>query len=149
MDSREIQKFLKTINSSMKLNVFAANRIPVHVTLPFYCVSNLDPDTKPGSHWVAICIDKHGDGEYFDSFGRKPTGYHELFLITNCRKWNYNNKVIQNYISSNCGIYCLVFIYLRYSGVCMFNFTNMFTTNTVINDKIVNNLFKYFFQNKM
>ena len=31
-----------------------------------------DPMNQPGTHWIAICVDTNGHGEYFDSFGRKP-----------------------------------------------------------------------------
>nr|XP_034832232.1 uncharacterized protein F54H12.2-like [Maniola hyperantus] len=63
-----------------------ANKIPIYLTPPAYLISNLDPDTKPGSHWVAIYVGTNGVGEYFDSFGRKPMDYHEMFLKTNCKK---------------------------------------------------------------
>ena len=33
-------------------------------------VFNLDPSYKPGSHWVAVYIDRNGLPEYFDFFGR-------------------------------------------------------------------------------
>lgn len=144
MDTNEIEKYLKEISPSIQFNVFAANKIPIYFTPPTYIISNLDPDTKPGSHWVAMCINTKGVGEYFDSFGRKPTGYHEMFLKTNCRKWIYNNRVIQNYLSSLCGIYCLVYIYFKCNGVSMSDFLDIFSDNTLFNDQIVQDMFKTF-----
>lgn len=146
MDTKEIQICLKKINPAMQFNVFPANRIPVRVSLPFFLVSNLDPDTKPGSHWVAIHIDKNGMGEYFDSFGRKPTKHLEAFLNVNTKKWFYNNEVIQNYFSSLCGMYCLIFLYLRNKGIRMSNFVEMFSKDTVTNDVMIYYYFKTFFK---
>lgn len=146
MDTKQIEKYLTIIDPSIQYNVFAANRIPVYFTPPVYLISNLDPDTKPGSHWVAIYIDSKGIGEYFDSFGRKPTGSHEVFLKTNCKKWIYNNIVLQNYFSSYCGIYCLVYIYLKFNHVSMSQFIRMFCNNTLYNDQLVHNMFNFLFK---
>lgn len=145
MNTKEIQLFLKQIHQKLEFNVFAANEIPMHFTWPVYLIANLDPNTKPGSHWVAIHIDISGVGEYFDSFGQKPTGYHEYFLKTNCKKWFYNNKVLQNYFSSVCGIYCLVYMYFRFKGISMFNFITIFSEDTFCNDIIVKEMFKSVF----
>lgn len=146
MDTKEIEKYLKQVNANIQFNVFAANKIPIYFSPPTYIISNLDPDTKPGSHWIAIYIDTKGVGEYFDSFGRKPLGYHEIFLQTNCRKWIYNNKILQNCISSFCGIYCLVYIYFKYNGFSMSQFVNLFSDNSVCNDQLVQDMFKSIFK---
>lgn len=145
MDTKEIEKYLKKIDPNIQFNVFAANKIPIYFTPPAYLISNLDPDTKPGSHWVAIYVDTKGFGEYFDSFGRKPMGCHEFFLKTNCKKWIYNNKILQNYFSSFCGIYCLVYIFFKYKGISMSHFLNVFSDNTLYNDQLVQDIFKTLF----
>lgn len=145
MDTQEVQLHMRKIHPLLEYNVFAANRIPIHVKLPIFFVSNLDPDSKPGSHWIAIYIDEHGDGEYFDSFGRKPRGSHYLFLKTNCKKWVYNTQVVQNYLTSVCGEYCLLYIYFRINGVSFNNFLQMFSEDTLCNDVIINKIFKSLF----
>lgn len=145
MNTQDIQKFMKKIDSRLEFNVFAANRIPVRVHLPCYLISNLDPDTKSGSHWIAIFINVDGVGEYFDSFGRKPTGYHTTFLERNTKRINYNSKVIQNYLSSVCGIYCLVYIHFRYKGISMSNFIKMFSNDTLYNDLLISEMLKTIF----
>ena len=42
------------------------------VSYPSSFVINLNPSYKPGSHWVAVYLEKNGVGEYFDSFARYP-----------------------------------------------------------------------------
>lgn len=147
MDTQEVQSYMKKIYPSLEYNVFAANRIPINVKLPFCLISNLDPDSKPGSHWIAIYINKHGVGEYFDSYGRKPSGNHLSFLKTNCKKWFYNCKVLQHYLTSVCGEYCLVYVLFKISNVPMYNFFELFSDNTLCNDIIIHNFFKSVFLN--
>jgi len=37
---------------------------------PCLLVVNTNPASRPGRHWVCICMEKDGRREYFDSFGR-------------------------------------------------------------------------------
>lgn len=139
---------MRKIKSDMECNVFAANRLPVRVYAPILLISNLDPDTKPGSHWVAICVNQNGVGEYFDSFGRKPTGYHKMFLDRNTKRWFYNHSKLQSYFTSVCGEYCLLYLYFRSKGKTMLEFLTYFTTDYLYNDMIVKGLMDYVFSNK-
>lgn len=147
MDTNEIQNFMRIINPYIECNVFAANRLPVYSSLPICIISNLDPDTKPGSHWVAIHVDNNGVGEYFDSFGRKPIEHHKKFLKRNAKIWVYNNKHLQNYFTSICGEYCLVYLYFRYKKMfTMKQFINFFSTNTLCNDLLLDEMFNSIFK---
>lgn len=139
--------FLKHIHPGLEFNVFAANRLPIYVNTPIYLISNLDPDTRPGSHWVAIHINSNGVGEYFDSFGRKPTGYHQLFMQRNSRIWFYNNYQLQNCFTSVCGEYSLVYLYFRFKNISMLNLLNCFSFNTLQNDLLLREMFKSLFRN--
>lgn len=145
MDTFEISNFLKIVNHSLISNVYAANRMPVHMTLPIYLISNLDPDTKPGSHWIAIYINADGVGEYFDTFGRKPYGYHLSFLKRNTCRWTYNSNVIQNIFSSLCGEYCLVYLYFKFKGMRLREFLELFNENTLYNDWLLKEMFNCIF----
>lgn len=145
MNTVEISHYLKAIHHSLMRNVFAANRIPIYMAPPVYLISNLDPDTKSGSHWIAIFINADGVGEYFDTFGRKPTGYHLAFLKRNASRWTYNPKVIQNFFSSLCGEYCLMYLCLKYQGMCLRNFVNIFSEDIIKNDHLLKKMFKSFF----
>lgn len=144
MNTHEISKALRKISPFISNHVFASNQIPVLMNKPIYLISNLDPITKPGSHWIAIYINENGDGEYFDSFGRRPTGFHLNFMKRNSKKWNYNNKIIQNIFSSICGEYCLVFLYLKYRYVSLKDYLNMFDDDTTANDFLLKKMFNSF-----
>lgn len=147
MNTHEIKHYMSRINLNIESNVFAANKMPMYVQLPFYLISNLDPDFKPGSHWVAIYIDVNGIGEYFDSYGRKPEGYHKMFLDRNTKRWFYNHQQLQSYLSSVCGKYCLVYLYLKIKiNVKMHDYIKVFSiVNKIYNDIIICQIFRLIF----
>lgn len=145
MDTQQIKNYLVEISPYLMHNVFAANRIPLNVSRPFFAVVNLDPDSKPGSHWVAISIDSNGLGEYFDSYGRNASSYHKSFLARNCHNWYYNSKILQNYFTTVCGEYCLVYLYFKFKGLSMKTFLNLFTEETMFNDLLVREMFNSIF----
>lgn len=146
MNTIDIQKYLKQIDLYIENNVYAANRLPIHVHLPTYIISNLDNDNKPGSHWVAIHIDANGFGQYFDSYGRPPHGYHQMFLKRNSKMWNYNINRIQNDYTSVCGSYCLLYLYYKYHGRTLNEFQRLFGINTICNDMTLFSLFNQYFK---
>lgn len=146
MNTLELQKCLHKIHPSLKHNVYAANRLPIHVEAPVFVISNLDVDTQPGSHWIAIHIDNKRVGQYFDSFGRPPTGFHKTFLNRNCRLWDFNTKRLQNDWTTVCGEYCCVYLHYKFYGNSMFDFTHVLQENdTLSNDILVCEMFKYYF----
>lgn len=136
---------MKKIKPELEFCVYPANRLPISVSKPSYIISNLDPDTKPGSHWIAIYLRNDGVGEYFDSYGRKPTSYHLNFLKRNTKGWFSNSNRIQNDFTAVCGEYCLLYLYFRFNGKTMNDFVNCFTKNTLCNDLILRNMFLYAF----
>lgn len=147
MNTLEIKKYLRQIHPTIENNVYAANRLPIHIGAPSFLVSNIDPDTKAGSHWVAIHIDKNNVGQYFDSFGRAPTGYHRTFLDRNCRVWHFNTKRIQNDWTPVCGQYSLVYLFCKFHGNSMLDLVNLFEkSSTLSNDVLVCELFKCYFK---
>ena len=73
---------------------------------PRLLVCNTDPSHRPGRHWVAIYV-KDGRGEYFDSFGRRPSAKFERYMNRHCRYWTFNDKQLQSVASQLCGHYCI------------------------------------------
>ena len=63
-------RILKTNSTSFR-GVFSRDTLPS--TINGLLVCNTDPHGKPGEHWIAMCINDDGHGEYFDSFERPPT----------------------------------------------------------------------------
>jgi len=103
---------------------------------PKLLVCNTDPSTKPGQHWIAIHVDEHGRGEYFDSFGRAHNKHFADYLNEHCRIWTFNKKQLQSIISSFCGYYCCMYCMYRCRGVDLNGVVNLFTTDTAFNDSI-------------
>jgi len=102
-----------------------------------------------GSHWTSMFIHKD-NAFFFDSFGSPPS-----IEITNfvkkrkgCHMY-FNNFIIQDLKSQNCGWYCLAMLLWCYSHIVykkdmkhMFNdFIDGFSNNTADNDRILKNFF--------
>jgi hypothetical protein len=102
-------------------------------------VVNTDPSSEPGQHWVAIFIDKHGVGNFFDSYGNKPEYYHSawnLWLSKWTKHWMYNSRVVQPDNSVHCGVHCLFFIHHRCQGMSFPKVVKLYTDNKVWNDSM-------------
>ena len=71
MNSRQLHWILSNdkVTSRTFKGVYALDEI-VHIkqkSFPSAYVFNLDPSYKPGSHWVAVYIDRKGHPEYFET----------------------------------------------------------------------------------
>jgi hypothetical protein len=115
------------------LGVFPADCLPSrekilhtlqHFTLCCFVV-NTDPSTRPGKHWVAFVAFSVRVGcfklEYFDSYGLPLTLYTDLHA--SCIRSQFlplicvvNTISLQDFTSSVCGHYCLLFAHLRAMG---------------------------------
>lgn len=143
MNTIEIKKYLHSMHPTLQNNVYPANRLPLHIKTPTYLVSNLDFDTEPGSHWIAIHIERNGVGQYFDSYGRPPTGNHRSFLNRTTRQWDFNRYRLQHDFTSVCGEYCLTYLYYKFHGNSMMDFVQLFDSSKLNNDLFVHKLFDY------
>ena len=104
MNSRQLRWILSNdkVTSRTFKGVYALDEI-VHIkqkSFPSAYVFNLDPSYKPGSHWVAVYIDRKGRPEYFDSFGRPPPREIKDFLYTCAESWKHNHVPIQELYST-------------------------------------------------
>ena len=119
MNSTQISSILHSTIESSFWGVCASDKLPKQINkYPVGFVMNVDSSDQPGSHWVAVYIDRHQQGNYFDSYGYKPSvSVLSHFLNANCRSWQCNNKQIQGYLSSVCGHYCIYFLIQRAKGV--------------------------------
>lgn len=110
----------------------------------FALVINMDPHTRPGTHWVTIycSFDKvkrpfrYGI-HYYDSLGRPPPEEIKTFLVTLQKSFkkderpqiNYNNQVRQRG-GIDCGVYCIAFVIncltteLSFSDICIEHMPN-------------------------
>ena len=115
MDADQIQKILQQEpwTKHCFVGVFAADTLPTQRIQPPCClVVNTDPADKPGSHWIAIYIDRDGCGEYFDSYGMAPC--FPQFLDRHAYSgWKWNTRQVQCTVSSLCGAFCILFLTQR------------------------------------
>ena len=94
--------------------------------------------SKPAEHWIAVYFDKHGKGEYFDSYGLPPSvnGFTAL-VERNSKEWVYNNKTPQSLFSTTCGHYCVYLALYRSCGYSMRDIACRFSSNLTENDRKV------------
>ena len=119
------------------IDVYAADHIPKILSSPVAIVTNLDTANKPGSHWVAIYIDKNGYGVYFDIYGLAPTSPHHLDrLRRNCVRFQWNKQLLQSFHSKVCSQYCVMFLHHMCSSSSLRSFCRIFSYNTCRNDDI-------------
>src|SRR5277367_6372046 len=77
-----------------------------------FIVFNLDGHLLEGSHWVAVVLEKknskHYQGEYFDSFGRRPQNINIIkYLNKYCKKkldleYSTSTTQVRGYMWSPC-----------------------------------------------
>ena len=133
MNSDEIDRFLRARLRAFD-GVFSIDNLPDN---PRLLVCNTDPSDKPGRHWIAIYVGEDGHGDFFDSFGRRPSCYFECYMNRNCLSWNFNDRQLQSIVSKFCGHYCIYFCILRSRGVDMRKIVRSFSSDTGLNDMLV------------
>jgi hypothetical protein len=151
--------------------IYLRDRIPHSLPQTGLYIFNLDSDkTKDGklkktlnvgTHWTCCYIGDF-DTMYFDSFGCPAPDEVITFVKLRFPSYQYNNKIIQDLASSECGLYCIAFgLYVntrirKQHSASIFvigkQFVDMFQKNTLENEKILRsfNLFiKPFVNEKM
>jgi hypothetical protein len=99
------------------LGVFAADALPLkkHGGI----IVNTDASHLPGTHWVAMFVDKQGKCEYFDSYGLPPMVQEHIDYLQKCK---YNNTTLQSLTSVLCGHYCMLYLDSKFRGLSMNQF---------------------------
>jgi len=123
--------------------VFASDTLPKPTNKPCSYICNLDPSTKPGSHWVCIYYPKPPQlPEYFDSFGFSGEQFTE-FLGEN---YYFNPNFLQFPFSTVCGQYCIYYLYKRITLKSMHDVLKPFRLDDQLhNDLYVNNFIENVF----
>ena len=131
------------------IGVYSVDKIPSHLWKKnCCCIINLSKTGHPGSHFIAIYINKQNELWYFDSYALPPPILN-THLMRFLKKWIDQNKIIcvpsqqiQDFDSLFCGWYTAAF--------CLFvnlnhpmNFDTLFDKkNLRKNEKIVLHLVK-------
>lgn len=140
MNTTEIDDVLR--NNPHTRNVFtgvyARNRLPREIKIPFALVGNTDPDNLPGRHWVAVYVDANGRGEYYDPTGTPPFQRAFLnFLNKHCNHWTHNGVRVQEKDSIVCGHHCIFYLVHRCAGRTMTDVTRTLGTPKEATDIVV------------
>jgi hypothetical protein len=136
MDSTVIHKVLRK-NCAIYRGIFACDELPEIMVRPFVIVVNTDPASKPGRHWICICFDEEGHGEYFDSFGLPPKTIFERYMDKYCISWTFNKKQMQSLVSRFCGHYCIWYCMMKFRKVTLNELCNVMCSDTGLNDFLV------------
>lgn len=141
MNARDLSMILQTDTYARRYfrGVYPRNRLPRFFHRPCALIVNTDKFGGPGEHWVAIWLDRNGQGEYFDSFGAPPVFEEvEKFLKSNCTNYNYNRIMYQDVTSAMCGVYVLYYILMKSRGVRMSRMTRLLHSRFPLrNDRLV------------
>ena len=125
------------------------DELPSKVKDGCYIINLQSSTAGQGTHWLSLFIYKN-NAYFFDSFGAPPSI--EIIKFVKKRKGchlYYNNFIIQDLKSENCGFYALAFLLWCYSYVLfskdmkhMFDdFVDAFSDDTTKNDKILKDFF--------
>ena len=148
MNSLQLEQALRHI-PAQSLGVFPANKIPIVLTRPCALVANVDKSHKPGSHWVAINIDKNGHDVFFDSYGLPTSVPHHINrLRRNCVVYEWNIQKLQCLDSDVCGHYCIDFLFYMCNDYSLNMFCTLFTNNQRVNDVLSQSMYNTIINNK-
>ena len=117
--------------------VYASNQLPHEVMYPGYYVMNTDPHYKPGEHWIAAYFTDDGQVEYFDSYGRPPTGPIKCWLYRQSWNMTLNKYQLQGLLTAVCGQYCVFYIKQKAQGLDLIDIINMFDGSPMDSDHFV------------
>lgn len=144
MDTSQLQCMIKCdpVLHRRVNGVFAADKLPSELPqTPFGFIVNTDIHTKPGQHWCAFFSDVRGRVDFFDTYGRTPnqnSHYFQRWLKTNASSIQTNHIQIQSDNSTLCGLYCILFLRVRFSGYTYQQFLNVFNDSALdANDNYV------------
>lgn len=109
MNTLQIERILRCspFTSEYTLGVFPSDRIPLLCTNPACFVSNTQPSSMEGEHWVAWYI-KDNHAVYFCSYAGLPysISYFENF-IKSLSTITYSRRRVQGFLSPVCGEHCI------------------------------------------
>ena len=139
MNSTKINELLSKRIGHQFLGVFSIDRLPARLPprRPLLLVCNTDTHDKPGEHWVALYIDRHG--EFFDSFGQPPHQIFKRYLEKYCNSFVYSSRQLQSSISQYCGHYTVFYCLVKTLKYNLDDIVNSLTEDTNLNDTLVHN----------
>ena len=112
-----------------------------HEKYPKAYIVNTHDHFNPAEHWVAMYFESSFTGTYFDSYGISLMHREfAMFMSRNTAKWDYNQEMIQDFFSTNCGKFCIYFIRQRSKNVSLHDLVNVFSNDLNINNVLIKQL---------
>lgn len=134
-------KYIISLDNTMSRavrGVYASDMLPIYnFSRNIGLIANTDESSAPGQHWIAIFIPSEGLPEFFDPLAYDPTHYlthFEDFLVNRGPTYKYNTQKIQSDTSSNCGLFCIYFLYFRSRNVSFKDILKSFSLRLNEND---------------
>jgi hypothetical protein len=145
MNSSEIYASLKPVLGDKFYGVFASDKLPsmeeaAEGEASF--VANNKRHNKAGEHWCAFYFyDNLTQMDFFDSYGLGIEWYKDFYdhfsnnNSTQLNSYCYNTGAIQDLDSDICGLYCIMFLYLRHKKQFkMLDILSLYGANNIWND---------------
>ena len=132
MNSQAVAVALRRDTSSKRIfrGVYPRDRLPLHVDgleQPCAFIINTDGAAGAGKHWVAVWFDGYGRAAYFDSFGLPPIHPDiKHFILRHSHSYRFNPMLIQDVLSSACGLYVIYFIMQKSRGFSLKRLASIF-----------------------
>jgi hypothetical protein len=148
MDAWTLKYILKKILCKCKIKKFyviGKNKLEIiNLELcPIACIINSENhDVFDRGHWLACIIHSPDKAEFYDSYGFEPKYYQINIPVSHVVS---HGKAYQHDKSSVCGLYCLLYIYLRSRNYSISYFHSLFNvSNKIVNDNRVIKFYKQF-----
>ena len=119
------------------LSTFSTDTLPDDVPVPCCFISNTQPSSHRGEHWIAIHVDQSRRGSYFCSYGQQPKEEFREWFDRNTDGWTFKSTRIQGEMSTTCGQYCVCFLHFMCQNVAFDVFLSLFSSDRDENDDIV------------
>ena len=147
MDSQTIQccmTYLLKNSAVSSIYVLARDELSVinFTKMPIAIIVNTDKRKDPGVHFLAFYVYKLNNTlcvDSFDSLGQDPVKYKIYFPLPITSR---NTQILQPFQTKTCGLFSLMFIYLRSRGHFMQDIVNRFSFNLNHNNYIVTQFYK-------
>ena len=110
---KDLNKYCIKMLGTKFAGVFNSDNIPTLSSDVPYTILNLDGNNMPGSHWIAVAMDRKGRPIVYDSFGRKssqiiPSIYEKYGA--GIRDTEYDAEQVKEEL--NCGARCVAWLLL-------------------------------------
>ena len=125
MNTRDIATVLRKDPFARRVfrGVYPRDKLPSSpVTIarhPSAFIINTDTSRGAGIHWTAVYFFGNGKSVFFDSFGRPPQPDIERFILKNSFSYRFNNRLLQDMLSSACGLYVIYFVLQTSRGISL------------------------------